>query len=424
MSPPELQESSFPGRREALPPFKSNPERGATESAEVGIRKATRSGELNVAYGMEPDSRGAGETVQTGVQTAPPHSTLAQGGSTHSPIPSTTSPKVPQLSSPSSRSPSNFPSSSSPKISLDLAQTLDSTPPRQSSLRQPAGTPNSSTLKESTRWSPASSRTNSLRRKPPPRLDFSPDNSPRSQTQIDRAESPSRLNTQSQSHQQSQLVPGTPNREEEQKDTLSSLPSASDSPSINLSIPSSNLQFGSSADYRTAADFDRDDDTIGSGISYLSSSTSSSRDIEADDQPRPYQPSSLLSSSTTGFEHGNSARPYQGVGLGLPFSVSAAANLSSLASRAPLSSSHPLPIDIPSPSSIANYPRDPYRSPRPREERPGESPVVDRGQLIGLGELATPRWTSAALERRWGVPAEQGTNADMFDVHDPMVSFD
>ncbi|GAA5993038.1 hypothetical protein JCM5350_004909 [Sporobolomyces pararoseus] len=420
MSPPELQESSFPGRREALPPFKSNPERGATESAEVGIRKATRSGELNVAYGMEPDSRGAGETVQTGVQTAPPHSTLAQGGSTHSPIPSTTSPKVPQLSSPSSRSPSNFPSSSSPKISLDLAQTLDSTPPRQSSLRQPAGTPNSSTLKESTRWSPASSRTNSLRRKPPPRLDFSPDNSPRSQTQIDRAESPSRLNTQSQSHQQSQLVPGTPNREEEQKDTLSSLPSASDSPSINLSIPSSNLQFGSSADYRTAADFDRDDDTIGSGISYLSSSTSSSRDIEADDQPRPYQPSSLLSSSTTGFEHGNSARPYQGVGLGLPFSVSAAANLSSLASRAPLSSSHPLPIDIPSPSSIANYPRDPYRSPRPREERPGESPVVDRGQLIGLGELATPRWTSAALERRWGVPAEQGTNADMFDVHDPM----
>ncbi|SCV71118.1 BQ2448_2706 [Microbotryum intermedium] len=31
-----------------------------------------------------------------------------------------------------------------------------------------------------------------------------------------------------------------------------------------------------------------------------------------------------------------------------------------------------------------------------------ESPVTDRRQLIGLGELATPRWTSGASERRWG----------------------
>lgn len=294
-------------------------------------------------------------------------------------------------------------------------QTFDSTPPRQLSLRQSIASPGHSSLQQPTRTSPASSRTNSLRRKPPPPLDFSPDHSPLPRAQIDHSESPTQSVTRSPQYRQT-TVPETPNRDEEEKDTLSKL-AASESPAIELSIPTSNLHFEPSA-----AELDRDDDTIGSGISYLSSSTSSSKNIEADDQPRPYQPSSFLSSSTHGYEQGPSSRPYQGVGLGLPFSVSAAANLSSLASRAPLSASHPLPIDIPSPSSHGQAFRDPYRSPRPDQDGTVESPVVDRGQLIGLGELATPRWTSAALERRWGAPSDHGNDTDVFDVHDPMVS--
>ncbi|GAA5842826.1 hypothetical protein JCM3766R1_007175 [Sporobolomyces carnicolor] len=293
-------------------------------------------------------------------------------------------------------------------------QTFDSTPPRQLSLRQSIASPGHSSLQQPTRTSPASSRTNSLRRKPPPPLDFSPDHSPLPRAQIDHSESPTQSVTRSPQYRQT-TVPETPNRDEEEKDTLSKLASASESPAIELSIPTSNLHFEPSA-----AELDRDDDTIGSGISYLSSSTSSSKNIEADDQPRPYQPSSFLSSSTHGYEQGPSSRPYQGVGLGLPFSVSAAANLSSLASRAPLSAPHPLPIDIPSPSSHGQAFRDPYRSPRPDQDGTVESPVVDRGQLIGLGELATPRWTSAALERRWGAPSDHGNDTDVFDVHDPM----
>ncbi|GAA5877772.1 hypothetical protein JCM16303_000232 [Sporobolomyces ruberrimus] len=320
--------------------------------------------------------------------------------------------RSPLLSASSPPSLSNVPDASPSFSKLPFeSPTFESTPPRQrSSLRQASNPPR--TLAQSTTngpsKSPVSSRTNSLRRKPPPRLDLSPETSPRSQTQIDRRESP-----RSSPARQSGFL-DTPNREEEQRDTLSNLggfqPNPTESPVIDLAIPSSNLQLAQNHE-----DEDRDDDTIGSGISYLSSSTSSSNYLDPDDQPRPYQPSSVLSSST----NTSGSRPFQGVGLGLPFSVSAAANLSSLASRAPLLSSHPLPIDIPSPSHGTMSSRDPYRSPRP-EDRNGQSPVVDRGQLIGLGELATPRWTSAALERRWGAPLEQG-NTDVFDVqHEPM----
>ncbi|SCZ99407.1 BZ3500_MvSof-1268-A1-R1_Chr3-1g05997 [Microbotryum saponariae] len=42
-----------------------------------------------------------------------------------------------------------------------------------------------------------------------------------------------------------------------------------------------------------------------------------------------------------------------------------------------------------------------------------ESPVTDRRQLIGLGELATPRWTSGASERRWGSMDDDQTMRDM-----------
>ncbi|GAA6007333.1 hypothetical protein JCM11491_003091 [Sporobolomyces phaffii] len=373
---------------------------------------------------MEDDSqvlagvRGTGTTRQgldAEAGTGPSPSTMRSAGGGPALAHPSPSPRSPYIPSSSTRSP-NYLSPASPKVSHD-SPSLESTPPRHSSLRQSSNTlrtPAHSSLQES-RKSPASSRSNSLRRKPPPPLDFSPDHSPRSQTQIDHSASPTRWTTNKHP------VPETPNREEEQRDTLSNLggflPSTSESPVINLSIPSSNLQVGLASDPDRAAEFDRDDDTIGSGISYLSSSTSSSNYLDPDDQPRPYQPSNSLSSSMTGSEQGSSARPYQGVGLGLPFSVSAAANLSSLASRVHLSSSHPLPIDIPS-SPVTSAVRDPYRSPKPYGDRTAESPVVDRGQLIGLGELATPRWTSAALERRWGAPEQDST--DVPGTHDAM----
>ncbi|GAA5905579.1 uncharacterized protein JCM6883_005375 [Sporobolomyces salmoneus] len=391
----------------------SNPERGSTELGGSGNASGFGNSAVDSVYRQKGAGEGSMEQVPPGVPST--SQSTRPGGFTPSYSPAATPSSSSYLPSPSPRSPLSFPTSSSPKSAFNSSHAFDSTtPPRQSYLRQSVRTPGQWTMQESTRKSPVSSRSNSLRRKPPPPLDFSPDDSPRSQTQIDFTQSPTQPTAQTR--QPRKTVLETPNRAEEQRDTLSSLPNAPGSPAIALAIPSSNLNFGSSA-----TDLDRDDDTIGSGISYLSSSTSSSADIEADDQPRPYQPSSLLSSSTSGYEEGTSARPYQGVGLGLPFSVSAAANLSSLASRAPLSASHPLPIDIPSPISHNDAFRDPYRSPRPGENGTTErSPVADRGQLIGLGELATPRWTSAALERRWGAPADQGGDTDVFDVHEPM----
>ena len=93
-------------------------------------------------------------------------------------------------------------------------------------------------------------------------------------------------------------------------------------------------------------------------------------------------------------------RNYTGLGLGMPFSMSAAAGLSTLAHST--SSSPPLQRT----PSISEF-DDSYgrrRSASNRSDSIAESPVTDRSKLIGLGELATPRWTSAALERRWESP--------------------
>ena len=413
MSLPTQRRSSLLRRKE---PIQTANDSSAPERATQG-ETAGQTGLGGAGYGSRDyvgaitDRRGSVDQ-DTKDSLSSPSTTRSQKtqGSSTAFLDSTHSSRLPTPQAPSPRS-SQF--SSTFGTPLDSPSSSSHTPPRQShpSTTTSSRNPPVSLSNSQTGSQLRTSRSNSLRRKPPPPLDFSPDNSPRSQTQIDRSDDSPKRWTSSQGKS---VVPETPNREEEQRDTVSNMvdfrPSPAQSPVLNMSIPSSTLELSEDNNAR-------DDDTIGSGISYLSSSTSSSNNLEADDQPRPYQPSSFLGSSTSSYEQAYLTRPYQGVGLGLPFSVSAAANLSSFANSGSRSSSQPHPIDIPSPSTTA---RDPYRSPRP-EDRNGGSPVVDRGQLIGLGELATPRWTSAALERRWGQPIEDG-NTDVFDVHDPMVS--
>lgn len=49
--------------------------------------------------------------------------------------------------------------------------------------------------------------------------------------------------------------------------------------------------------------------------------------------------------------------------------------------------------------------------------------MTDRSKLIGLGELATPRWTSAALERRWESP-DAAQLRELPPVHDSIPEQD
>lgn len=80
--------------------------------------------------------------------------------------------------------------------------------------------------------------------------------------------------------------------------------------------------------------------------------------------------------------------------LGLPFSP-APPSSSSTTHLTPTLDSIPLPVTQGEPFSPSST---------------VESPVTDRSRLIGLGELATPRWTSAGLEREgsrgWGSPEQ------------------
>ncbi|GAA6011240.1 hypothetical protein JCM10207_008274 [Rhodosporidiobolus poonsookiae] len=260
----------------------------------------------------------------------------------------------------------------------------------------------------------------SQRRKPPPPLEFAYE--PVSPTSHATAElSP----TSTLPYSARRAVDASPSKaaqEEEERDTLSGLINFNpeSSPVLTTDIPSSRLSL--SDDVHGAAD---NDDTVGSGFSFLSSSASDSSAFGAADAARPYQSSS--SSSAQPYNHG-------GVGLGLPFSMSASANLSSLGTS-PFGASSTFsapPPPLPS-TSPTTSPYDPYRSPGGRSSG---SPVADRGQLIGLGELATPRWTSGPLEKRWGVPDSEERRAsasarrshgDDFDVlgsygleHEPM----
>lgn len=162
---------------------------------------------------------------------------------------------------------------------------------------------------------------------------------------------------------------------------------------------------------------------------------------EADDETRQddtriTRRSSLLSSSpsdTRQFSLVNSTgsngagRPYAGLGLGLPYSSSAAANLSAFAG--PLS---PPTRPMGETTGSLNSPGTGSRSRSASNQSIGgpESPVTDRSKLIGLGELATPRWTSGVLERRWGAPLDRRSSRDADDAlpsttrldRDPMAS--
>ncbi|BGP14545.1 serine/threonine protein kinase, CMGC, dual-specificity [Rhodosporidiobolus nylandii] len=184
----------------------------------------------------------------------------------------------------------------------------------------------------------------------------------------------------------------TPSKDEE-RDTLSGLISfdPSSSPVLTTAIPSARLHLGEGS----AAE---DDDTLGSSMSYLSSSVPSTLDA----------PSPAMRGYASPFASSYGSGP----GLGLPFSTSAAANLSSLGSHSqpsPFGSSStysavlPPPPQPPLPSASPRVSPNPYGSPA-LAGRSSASPVADRAQLVGLGELATPRWTSGPLERRWGAP--------------------
>ncbi|GAA5875496.1 hypothetical protein JCM8547_001682 [Rhodosporidiobolus lusitaniae] len=221
--------------------------------------------------------------------------------------------------------------------------------------------------------SPKSS-TGSTRRKPPPPLEFL--NEPVSPTTRVAGEEP--YSAASSTGGFTPVENPSPSKEEE-RDTLSGLINfdPSSSPVLTTDIPSSRLSLSDDLSVEQ------------SNPSYLSSPA-----FDPSSSTRSYQPSSSSSSA-----YGN------GVGLGIPFSMSAAANLSSLASSPPSSSRYPIPIPpIPS-TSPTTSPTDTYRSPA-FQRRDSDSPVTDRGQLIGLGELATPRWTSGPLERRWGAAPE------------------
>lgn len=212
---------------------------------------------------------------------------------------------------------------------------------------------------------------------------------------------------------------------DEARDTLSSL-FKFPSPQLGTFIPSSHLDFStidSTIEDLEADDEAGEDDTTTTNLSFLSSSSDGTREYTGE-VPRPQ------GSSLTGYD---APRQYTGLGLGLPFSMSAAANLSSLS-----------PTLSPPSSSIqqratsdeqGGFPRSPSGGERSRSASGTsgpESPVTDRSKLIGLGELATPRWTSGVLERRWGTPydekrkvSREGDEVDATEPgHDPMVSIE
>ncbi|GAA5967172.1 hypothetical protein JCM11641_000461 [Rhodosporidiobolus odoratus] len=344
-----------------------------------------------------PSQQNSPRTVANGSST----SRASFGGSTSSP-----------------RTGSSFPAPPVPSTSFRKSQSLVVVESHHVSLMEE--TLNAGAPAEASE-TPKSSE-GSLRRKPPP-LEFSSEPvSPRSRPHGDS------LASSEDDFEPPQSTGASPSKQsqlDEERDTLSGLISfdPSSSPVLTTSIPSARLSL-------TEDLSGENEDTVASSLSYLSSSTSSASTFGGS-YSRPYFSSSYSSSSN----------PYnQGLGLGLPFSMSASANLSSLGTSptaaSPFASaaySAPLPPPQAASSFQSTSPADPYRSPAGRSST---SPVADRGQLIGLGELATPRWTSGPLEKRWGLPESeerrQSTSTrekleDRFDVvgtygleHEPM----
>lgn len=95
---------------------------------------------------------------------------------------------------------------------------------------------------------------------------------------------------------------------------------------------------------------------------------------------------------------------YSGLGLGLPWSKTGGGTGSSSGASAE--------VRTPPSAASTRVPLSAVGRTRQRDNSvsgqsytsssSGASPVLDRTRLIGLGELATPRWTAAQHERRWG----------------------
>lgn len=201
----------------------------------------------------------------------------------------------------------------------------------------------------------------------------------------------------------------TPRTRSESRDTLSQMTTTSfrASPLLDHPIPTSTLSFSPPRSPPNADDEPGpgEDDTAHTHLSSSSSTGALSS-----------SPSSNYGS--TGFA---GARQYTGLGLGLPFSMSAAANLSSVSATSPGGDSS---STTPGRSTASDHYNGAPSSPggeRSRSSTSGaDSPYTDRSKLIGLGELATPRWTSGVLERRWGAPfsdapADGAAQEDDFD---------
>lgn len=164
----------------------------------------------------------------------------------------------------------------------------------------------------------------------------------------------------------------------------------SGSPVIDTAIPSSRLSLSDALVLDTAGE------VTFSAASFLSSSTSTSAS-----QASTHGPSSDHGRANSHDNAFTRARwPSGGVAAsgGLPFSASAAANLSSFATT---TSPTTLTSYRPRATATGSLPVSPRSPPTTASHFSDLSPGVDRGQLVGLGELATPRWTSGVLERRW-----------------------
>ncbi|GAA5898348.1 hypothetical protein JCM8208_006953 [Rhodotorula glutinis] len=300
-------------------------------------------------------------------------------------------------------------SSSRPFANSSSTRPVAATPPRtfttsQSSLARDE-------VDSAARSPKSSSGSSSTRRRPAP-LDFSREQvSPRSPNvelvsgpDADGRSSPPVLSEAISPR--SRVPPRRTRAGDEERDSLSGLISfdPSSSPVIDTTIPSGALSLTDEFADGLGRGRARDDVPPKSGSSFLSSSMPASASARA-----PYQPSSVLSLSTY-----DGARQQHGLGLGLPFSMSAHAGLSSLAipptsAAFPAGAQSATESNPPSPAaaSTSAY-RSPLAGPRdPHRSSVQLSPAVDRGQLIGLGELATPRWTSGVLEKRWGAPASE-----------------
>ncbi|GAA5925617.1 hypothetical protein JCM3775_001456 [Rhodotorula graminis] len=289
------------------------------------------------------------------------------------------------------------------------SRQVAATPPRTSAARASTTTSQSSFARDeadaSARSPKSSSGSSSTRRRPAP-LDFSREQvSPRSpvvELVFGSDARPPQLPAEAISPR-SRVPPRRPLDGDEERDSLSGLISfdPSSSPVIDTAIPSGALSLSDEFADGVGRARARDDPPR-SGSSFLSSS------MPASAAHPPYHPPGVLSSSTY-----DGARQQHGLGLGLPFSMSAHAGLSSLAIP-PTSAAFPAgaqPVDS-NPSSPAAASTSAYRSPiagprDPHRSSVNLSPAVDRGQLIGLGELATPRWTSGVLEKRWGAPTSE-----------------